>query len=387
MHTLPKLMNSYSPLQVFINKFENVSNINVSYSSGCSDYSCSDTNGIDNATSVAKSADLAIVFLGKFSIISYTHIILCMIICLWRYMCTYIYVLGLCADSGIAGCDGDALESEAHDRCNITFPSNQLTLLQQVYEVQSNTILVLINGGMIDISWAKQNIAGIIEAFYPGELGGLAIFDIIFGNISPAGKLPVTIYDQSLLKNRPSIMDMSLRNNGGITYRYYQGTPVYPFGFGLSYTNFTYQWFDSEDDGSVRNYNSNSKKITSDDMIKSYKNNKYFASAVSFVVNVTNIGKMASDCVVLGFVASNHTDAPTNPKLFDFQRVFVNPGQSLNVSLSVSPESITLTDKFGRERISPGKYKIMIGEFNNNYNHVIGALQITGKRQLLSVLK
>ena len=90
---------------------------------------------------------------------------------------------------------------------------------------------------------------------------------------------------------------------------------------------------------------------------------------------------------MLGFVTSNHSDAPINPKLFDFQRVFINPGQSVNVSLSVSPESISLTDKLGGERILPGKYKIMIGEFNDNYNYVTDTLTITGKQQWLSVSK
>ena len=118
-------------------------------------------------------------------------------------------------------------------------------IINIVYKVNENTniILILINAGPIDISWPKENIDGIIEAFDPGELGGAAIVNILFGKVSPAGKLPITIYDKSFLTSPPSIMDMNLRNNGGITYRYYTGTPVYSFGYGLSDTNFTYKYY------------------------------------------------------------------------------------------------------------------------------------------------
>ena len=258
-------------------------------------------------------------------------------------------------------------------------------MLQEVASVQDKVILVLINGGIIDITWPKVNTPAIIESFYPGELGGDALYDIIFGNVSPAGKLPVTIYDVSLIKNRPTIADMNLRDNGGITYRYYQGTPLYWFGYGLSYTNFTYKWMNQ-----TLNFDSDSKlykqTISTYDMAKHYYNQEYFASGVSFYVSVTNIGEMASDCVVLGFLSSNHSDAPINKKLFDFQRVFINPGQTVNVTLSVSPESISLTDIHGHERILQGKYKIMIGESGND-NYVIGELEMIGKDQTLFDLR
>eukprot|EP01084_Bolivina_argentea_P317682 550834_1 len=193
------LVNSNSPYDAM--KARGLYSVN--YVQGC-DYECKTTKGFQAAVDAAKNADYAIVFLG-------------------------LHPDGNCE----AAC-----ESEGWDRNTIEFPGNQLSLLQQVFAAQKNTILVLINGGAIDISWPKANIAGIIEAFYPGELGGPAIANILLGDVSPAGKLSYTIYDKSLLTSRPSIMDMSLRNNGGITYRYYTGTPVYPFGFGLSYTTF-----------------------------------------------------------------------------------------------------------------------------------------------------
>eukprot|EP01084_Bolivina_argentea_P243622 408373_1 len=200
------LVDSNSPFMAM--KQRNIYDIN--YAQGCN-YLCNDTKDFQNAITVAKSSSFAIVFLG-------------------------LHPAGKCES---------ACEAEGWDRNTVIFPGDQLLLLQQVYAVNKNTILVLINGGQIDISWPKDNIPVIIEAFYPGELGGSAISSIIYGDVSPSGKLPYTIYDESILRTRPSIMDMSLRDNGGITYRYYTGTPVYNFGFGLYYTNFTYKYYNA----------------------------------------------------------------------------------------------------------------------------------------------
>eukprot|EP01084_Bolivina_argentea_P317683 550836_1 len=203
-HGTNTLVNSNSPYQIFKAAGGN----SITYSQGCDVY-CAKTSGFANAVSAAKAADYAIVFLGLHP-------------------------------DGCGGNpnEGSACESEGHDRNTIELAGNQSLLLQQVYAVNQNTILVLIHGGALNISWAKSNVPGIIDAFYPGELGGVAIKNIIYGMSAPAGKLPTTIYDSSLLSERPSIMDMSLRGGKGITYRYYTGTPVYPFGFGLSYTTF-----------------------------------------------------------------------------------------------------------------------------------------------------
>eukprot|EP00484_Ammonia_sp_Unknown_P005082 CAMPEP_0197074090 /NCGR_PEP_ID=MMETSP1384-20130603/210934_1 /TAXON_ID=29189 /ORGANISM="Ammonia sp." /LENGTH=946 /DNA_ID=CAMNT_0042512931 /DNA_START=16 /DNA_END=2857 /DNA_ORIENTATION=- len=275
-----------------------------------------------------------------------------------------------------------ACEDEGWDRNTIDLPANQTLLLQQVYAANKNTVLVLINGGAVNISWAKSNIPAIIEAFYPGELGGVAIRNVIYGDTAPAGKLPVTIYDASFMQSRPSIMDMSLRNNGGITYRYYTGTPLYPFGFGLYYTNFTYKYY---------NASSSSSEIGGERVVETktladfYRNGYYFyrSSAASFVVQVTNIGARASDCVVLGFVTSeNDPDAPLI-KLFDFQRVYVEKGESVNVTLSITPEAISVTNQQGNERIVPGRYNLLMGDYqNDNYVHV--KMKLVGEEVSLS---
>eukprot|EP01084_Bolivina_argentea_P243621 408372_1 len=206
-HGTNTLVNSNSPYQAM----KRNGLYSIEYSQGC-DVLCTNKTGFTQAVSIASKTDYAIVFLGLLP--------------------------GHCGTG--ASCEG-----EGFDRNTIEFAGYQLDLLQQVMSVNKNTMLVLINGGSIDISWAKTNVPVIIEAFYPGELGGVAITNIILGLAVPVAKLPYTLYDKSFLTDRPSIMDMSLRDNGGITYRYYTGTPVYNFGFGLYYTNFTYKYYNA----------------------------------------------------------------------------------------------------------------------------------------------
>ena len=332
------LVNSHSPYQI-----ANKQGLNVVGVGGCADPACTSTSGFSAAINAAKSADVVVVFLG-------------------------LEPLNFAQDNE----NNAAVEAENYDRENITFPGNQLSLLQQVYAANNKVVLVLFNGSPIDITWPKANINGIIESFYPGEVGGDAILSVLYGDVSPAGKLPYTIYDVSLT-NKRQITDMGLRSVEGITYRYYTGTPLYPFGFGLSYTTFNYTY-----------YNSTVDMIASTkDIADWYRNGKYFYSdeSTKYTVQVKNTGKMNSDCVVLGFITSDDPDSPLI-KLFDFQRVYVEMGQSKNVTLSVSPETISLVNKKGIERIVPGKYKIYLGDYMNN-NFIETELTLIGDEETI----
>merc|ERR1712228_871209 len=295
------LVNEHSPYQIAKEQGLNVEGI-----AGCN-LECSDMSEFDAAIDAAQSADVVVVFLG-------------------------LEPLNF-AQSGNPY--NSAVEAENFDRANITFPGNQLLLLQKVFAANSKTVLVLFNGSPIDISWPTANLPAIIESFYPGELGGDAILSILYGDVSPSAKLPYTIYDVSLTANR-QITDMGMRSNGGITYRYYTGTPLFPFGFGLSYTKFEFLYFAAKE-----------QKINTKTLADWYRNGLFMHSdsSTSYVVQVTNTGNVDSDCVVLGFVAK---------------------GQSVNVTLSVSPESISLTNENGTERIVPGKYSIYLGDYQTN---------------------
>jgi hypothetical protein len=119
--------------------------------------------------------------------------------------------------------DGDAREGEDLDRINITLPAVQLKLLQAINATGVPVVVVLINGGQVACRWVKANIPAVVEAWYPGEMGGDAIAAILYGDISPSGRLPYTMYDEDFTSRRPSIGDMSLSGQGGLTYQYYQG--------------------------------------------------------------------------------------------------------------------------------------------------------------------
>lgn len=123
-------------------------------------------------------------------------------------------------------------EAENFDRQSIALPSNQVDLISAVLRVQPRTIVVLIHGGPVSSLMLKNEVPSVIDAFYPGELGGVAIVDALFGRVSPAGKLPSTIYYENFVSR--DIRTTDLRINGGITHRWYSGPVLYPFGHGLS---------------------------------------------------------------------------------------------------------------------------------------------------------
>ena len=341
------LVNSQSPFQALLRKYPTNA---AQFAKGCDDVVCNSTAGFAHAIEAAKGATYAFVFLG----------------------------LRPAPGQTASGCgdQGAACEAEGIDRKTIVFPGHQLDLLKAVVNAtqgsETKVVLVLINGGQMDLSWPKQSDAVdvILEAFYPGECGGAAILNIVDGTAAVAGKLPYTVYDASLLEARPSMMDMSLRANGGITYRYYEGEAVYPFGFGLYLTTFNYTY-----------YGAPTTRVLSKTLAAHYREGRYFyrGAQTSFTVQVQNTGGFDSDCVVLGFVTSDDADAP-KLKLFDFQRVFVRRNEKVNVSLSVSPEAISIVNEHGNERIVPGRYALHLGDYQGG-NYVSTQLVMEGEEE------
>ena len=121
------------------------------------------------------------------------------------------------------------------DRSDITLPKSQITLVKAVQKLGKPTVVVLMNGSALAINWTAKNIPAILEAWYPGEFGGSAIADILFGDYNPSGKLPVTFYKS--VKDLPDFKNYNMENR---TYKYFKGEPLFPFGHGLSYSNFEY---------------------------------------------------------------------------------------------------------------------------------------------------
>jgi len=298
------------------------------YAAG-SAFTGTDQSGFANAVNAAKGSDVAVVFVGL-----------------------------------RAACD-EAGEDEGCDRKNIEFPNIQQQLVQQVVAAGKPTVIVLINGGALNISWIKNNVPAILEAWYPGELGGDAIAAILFGDVSPAGRLPTTIYDSSLTTARPSIGNMDLRANGGITYLYYTGTPLYQFGDGLSYTTFRYDWASSPDVEINTNtlYQNWRSWFQSDDRVIYYK------------VNVTNTGNRASDCVVLAFLTGSTDPNAPRRELYGYDRVHLNPGQTTTVYFTVPPQVAATSDVYGVQRLRATRWTVEIGD---SVSKVFGSLTLIG---------
>src|SRR6202022_723921 len=122
------------------------------------------------------------------------------------------------------------------DRTLIDLPGPQEQLLERVYAAGKPTVLVLTNGSALAVNWADRNLPAIVEAWYPGEEGGTAVAEALAGDFSPAGRLPVTFYKS--IDTLPPFGDFSMAKR---TYRYFDGEPLYPFGYGLSYTLFAYK--------------------------------------------------------------------------------------------------------------------------------------------------
>ena len=251
------------------------------------------------------------------------------------------------------------LEHEGLDRVSIALPDIQLALVQQLEKVVRSPIHVIImSGSSLDLSYFRDSsqIGSLIWAGYPGESGGDAIASIVFGQYNPAGRLPITFYPSSYV-DQVSMFDMSMRPSNvspGRTYRFYTGQVVFPFGYGLSFTTFSYSW---SNDSSTRTMSSYS--------IQSLINNKQSLRSIqSFRVNVTNTGTRNGDEVVLGYIVPpqivRHGVTPPLKQLFCFQRINLNVGETKQIVLPLNIQSILTVAHDGSKWIHPGQYQIIV---------------------------
>jgi len=236
-----------------------------------------------------------------------------------------------------------SVENEGNDRVNITLPGVQEQFAKEIIDIGKPTVTVLINGGIIAIDTLKTTSPAIIEAFYPGYWGGVAIADVIFGDYNPGGKLPVTYYSNSVVKEL-DFLSMSMTDAPGRTYRYYKGTPLWEFGYGLSYTTFKLEW--TNPDGGI----------------PTLLHNAYQGQAVTYNVTVTNTGKLAGDEVAMAFFKPQTPNDPLIKQLFGFQRVHLEPNESVKLSFTMNSSTLKIGDERGNLVTWPGVYVI---EFTN----------------------
>ncbi|KAL0440128.1 UNVERIFIED_CONTAM: putative beta-D-xylosidase 7 [Sesamum latifolium] len=265
-------------------------------------------------------------------------------------------------------------ESEELDREDLVLPGQQQSLVTSVAKAAKKpVVLVLHCGGPVDISFAKNNpkIGGILWAGYPGEAGGKAIAEIIFGDHNPGGRLPLTWYPKDFI-NIP-MTDMRMRpdpSSGypGRTYRFYQGEKVFEFGYGLSYTNYSYKFV------SVSQSKLDFKTLSTTDRpeqsgyvsVSEIGSESCEKAKVSAVVRVKNEGKMAGKHPVLLFLRrDHHQDGSASPvkQLVGFQKVSLNAKEKGSVEFEVSPcEHFSRASEDGTLVIESGDQYLVVGD-------------------------
>jgi beta-glucosidase len=221
---------------------------------------------------------------------------------------------------------------DAGDRTEIALPPPQRALLERVAASGKPLVVVLMSGSAVAMNWAQQHADAILVAWYPGEEGGRAIAQILSGDYNPGGRLPVTFYRST--GDLPPFADYAMK---GRTYRYFQGSPLYPFGFGLSYTHFAY----------------------ADARLSATAIHAGTSLGVRAVVR--NDGDRAGDEVVQLYLDS--LDSPTAPHhaLVGFRRVHLKPGESRRLDFELSPRQLSLVDRAGRRAVVQGRYRLFIG--------------------------
>lgn len=243
-----------------------------------------------------------------------------------------------------------SMEGEARDRFSIGLPGVQSKLLQAVAAAAQHPItLVLISGGPVDILAAKENpkVGAILIAGYPGQAGGQAIADTLFGLNNPSGRLTQTWYPTNFTA-MCKMSDMNMRPNTttgcpGRTYRFYQGPVVFRFGDGLSFTEFTYE-------------------LLSPPVTQLQAEEGGGKGAVAVRVNVTNVGTRAGAHVVLGMVEPPQAGVDGSPlfSLRQYHRLWLAPGQSEPVTLSFEAADFSLSDSRGRMELVSGEWVIRL---------------------------
>ena len=228
------------------------------------------------------------------------------------------------------------ISSEELDRKEIELPKIQRDLINEIASVNPNIIIVLVNGGPVALAGTEKKAKGIVEAWYDGEFGGQAIADVLFGDVNPGGKLPETFYAST--KDLPPMSDYDLINNPR-TYMYFNKPVLYPFGYGLSYTQFEYS-----------NLKLNSDKINKD-------------GEVVLQFSIKNTGKVKGDEIAQIYVHDTNASikVPVN-QLKRFERITLSPGESKTLTFKIPTSEFSFYNNATNDfKIEPGKWEIQVG--------------------------
>ncbi|XP_010522822.1 PREDICTED: probable beta-D-xylosidase 2 [Tarenaya hassleriana] len=296
---------------------------------GCVDVHCTDDRLFDGAVKAAREADATVLVLGL----------------------------------------DQSIEAEFRDRDSILLPGKQQDLVSRVVSASKGpVVLVLMSGGPIDVSFAQNDpkIPAIIWAGYPGQAGGAAIADILFGSANPGGKLPMTWYPQEYLANLP-MTEMSMRPSQskrfpGRTYRFYKGPVVYPFGHGLSYTRFTHTIADAPRVLPIALHGRGRNGTVSGKAVR-VTHAKCSRLSLGVHVDVKNVGSRDGTHTMLVFSAPPAGRWAPHRQLVAFERVHVAAGEKKRVPINIHVcKYLSVVDRAGVRRIPIGDHNIHIGD-------------------------
>jgi Beta-glucosidase-related glycosidases len=313
-----------SPLQGIQNRLGDSTGKTVTFASGCTIAGTKNEADFEKAVSIARSSTLAVMFMGT--------------------------------DNDYVG--------ENRDLDNLNLPGVQDDLIKAVYQANPQTIVVLINGNPLSINWVQANVPGIIEAWYAGQSQGSAIAEVLLGDYNPGGKLTSTWVKSSA--DLPDMQDYNIFNNR--TYMYFSGTPLYPFGYGLSYTTF-----------SINN-------------LQIAPNSIGPGNTALISVDVKNTGLRSGDDVVQLYIQESVSRAKSGRQLKGFQRVFLEAGETKTVSFNLPYEELSFWDVATHaSTVEGGTSNIMVGSSSVDIG-VSGQITAVsspnglGKKEILSSL-
>ena len=251
--------------------------------------------------------------------------------------------------------EGNAPDSQGNgDRVEISLPGRQEELLKAICATGKPVVLVLLGGSSVAIPWASENVPAILMTWYGGQEAGTASAEVIFGDYNPAGRLPITFYRS--LDQLPPFEDYRM---AGRTYRYFQGEPLYPFGFGLSYTTFAYE-----------NLEIAKHEVTPGESIK--------VSAT-----VTNTGQREGDEVVQVYLRDVEASVPHPIRaMIGFERIHLDAGKSKTVSFTIAAKQMDVFDDDGKRFSEPGEFEVSVGggqpiDTTGREGYVAGTFELT----------
>ena len=235
-------------------------------------------------------------------------------------------------DSGLEGEEGDqGNEFGSGDKANLNLPGIQQEIIEELYKSGKPVVLVLLSGSALAVPWADEHLSAILEGWYPGAQGGRAIAEVLFGDYSPEGKLPVTFYRTT--EELPDFTNYNMENR---TYRYMKNEALYPFGYGLSYTEFAFH----------------NAKVSTEELI--------LGDCITCSAQIENKGKVTGAETVQIYVKSNVEGAPI-VQLKGLKKITLNPGEKTIVKIDLNNKAFGLYNNEGKLVLKQGEYQVYIG--------------------------